>query len=49
MTLEEFFVDGDVLDCHEPVARLVVRHRVDQERWIAIVNAVEQRWEIKGH
>src|SRR5687768_12953833 len=49
MTLEKFFVDGDVLDRHEPVARLVVSHRVDQEGRIAIVNAVEQRWEIKRH
>jgi hypothetical protein len=49
MTLEEFFVDGNVFDRYEPVARLVFGHHVDQEGWIAIVDAIEQRRKVKRH
>jgi hypothetical protein len=48
VSLKKFFVDGDVLDGHEPVAGLVLRNRVDQERGIAIVDAVEERGKIEG-
>jgi hypothetical protein len=36
MSLEIVFADGNVLERHEPVARLVFSDRVDQECGIAI-------------
>jgi hypothetical protein len=36
MALEVVFADGDVLERHEPVARLVFSDRVNQECRIAI-------------
>ena len=49
VSLEEFFVDGDVLDRHEPPARLVLGDRVDEKRRIAVVNASEERRKVEGH
>jgi hypothetical protein len=43
MALEIFFVDGDVLDCDEPPPRLVLGNRVDEQRRIAIAEAVEEK------
>ena len=49
VTLEELLVDGDVLVRDQPVAGLVLGHRVDQQRRIAVVDAVEERWEVNRH
>ena len=42
MSLEEFLVDGDVLDCDKPITRPVLGHRVDQEGRITVVEAVQE-------
>ena len=49
MPLEELLVDGDVLHGHQPVPWLVLGHRVDEERWIAIAEAVDHRRDVDGH
>src|SRR3954465_13699049 len=41
MALEKLFVDRDVLDRNQPPARLVLDDRVDQQRGIAVAQAVE--------
>ena len=41
MTLEEFFVDGDVLERHQPLPRLVLGDGVDEERGKAVGEAFE--------
>ena len=40
--LKEFFVDGDVLDGHEPPARLVLDDRVDEHRRIPVAQPVQE-------
>ena len=42
MALEEFLVDGDVLDGDEAAARLVLGDRVDEHRRIPVAQPVEQ-------
>jgi len=46
MTREEIFVDREVLEGGEPGARLMLPDRVDQQRRITVINAVEERWKI---
>ena len=48
MSLEVVFTDRDVLERHEPVARLVFSDCVDQQRRIAVGDATEKRWEVEG-
>src|SRR5262245_2409287 len=48
MALEKLFADGDGLESHEPVTRLVLGDRVDQNRWIAIRDSPEKRWKIES-
>jgi hypothetical protein len=47
--LKELLADCDVLDGHEPTAWLVFLNRVDQDGWIAICDAAEDRGKIEGH
>jgi hypothetical protein len=39
VTLEEFLADGDVLKGNQPVARLMLCHRVHEDDGISIVDA----------
>jgi len=41
MSLEEIFVDGDVLERHQPLPRLVLGDRVDEERGKAVGEAFD--------
>jgi hypothetical protein len=41
--LEELLANGDVLHCHEPVARLVFSDSVDEIRRVSVVDAPEER------
>jgi hypothetical protein len=49
MTLKELLVDGHVLDRHHPLAGLVLGDRVDQQRRIAITEAVEDARDSLAH
>ena len=40
--LEELFVDGDVLDRHDPASRLVLDDVIYEKRWVAIGEPVER-------
>jgi hypothetical protein len=42
MAREKIFVDREVLECGEPGARLMLPDRVDQKRWITVMDAVEE-------
>ena len=44
--LKELLADGDVLDRHEPDAGLVLGDGVEQERGIAVVDAIEERGKV---
>jgi hypothetical protein len=48
VTLEEFFVDGDVLDRDEPNARLVLHDRVDEEARIPVIDSFENGRQVDG-
>jgi hypothetical protein len=43
---EKVLVDREVLECGEPGARLMLPDRVDQKRWITVINAVEERGKV---
>ena len=47
--LEEFLTDRDVLVRNQTHAGFVLGDRVDQERGIAVVDAVEKGWKVYGH
>ena len=49
MSLEEIFVDGDVLDGHEPLARLVLGDRIDERRRIPVAEPVDDFGDVDGH
>ena len=49
MSLKELLVDGDVLERDETLARLVLRHGVDEEGRIAVVDARQNRGEVQRH
>ena len=49
MALEEFFVDGDVLDGHEPAAGVVLGDGVDEHRRIPITQAIERLRYVDEH
>src|SRR5437660_6381141 len=42
MSLEEFFVDGDVLDGNQPPPGIVLGDRVDEHRGIPVAQPVQQ-------
>jgi len=42
VSLEEFFVDGDVLDRNQPPSCVVLGDRVDQKGWLPVAEAVEE-------
>jgi hypothetical protein len=46
MTREKIFVDREVLEGGEPGARLMLPARVDQQRRITVMNAVEERGKV---
>src|SRR5262245_31543562 len=46
MTLEEFFVDGDVLDRDDPPPRLVLGDRVDEDGRIPVTEPVEDEGDV---
>ena len=46
MTWEKIFVDREVFECREPGTRLMLPDRVDQQRWITVMNAVEERGKV---
>ena len=48
MSLEELFVDGDVLDRDEPPAGLVLGDRVDEQRRIPVAEPVEEDGDVDG-
>ena len=48
MSLEELFVDGDVLDGDEPPAGLVLGDRVDEQRRKPVAEAVEEDGDVDG-
>jgi hypothetical protein len=41
VSLEEVFVDGDVLECDEPLSRLVLADAIDEQRGKAVRQAIE--------
>src|SRR5919201_920541 len=49
MTGKEVFVDREVLVSDEPGPRLVLPNRVDQQGWITVMNAVEERGKVDVH
>jgi len=49
VSLEELFVDGDVLDGDETLTRLVFGDGVYEERRVSVVDAIEEGWEIDCH
>ena len=46
MALEEIFAEGDVLDCDQAPARLVLDDRVDQMGRIPIAEAIEENGDV---
>ena len=49
VSLEEFFVDRDVLDRDEPASGLVFRHRVNERRRIAVAEPLQGGADIDRH
>ena len=49
MALEEFLVDGDVLHRDDTAPGFVLGDRIDEQRGMAITEAVEESGNVSGH
>ena len=49
MSLEVIFADGDVLDGDEPLAGLVLHHRIDERRGEPVAEPIDGLGDVQGH